>query len=768
MMVLNYKSIAGYLLGLSIITLFSCESGQVRNFGTEASISEAHFVGHDACIECHQEAFDQWMGSDHERAMDTAVATSVLGDFNNAQLITQNDTIRFYTRENKYYILAPGADGIKKEHEIAYTFGYRPLQQYLVRFEKGRLQCLPYTWDVQTKQWYSLVDSVYAGEDLSPHDWLYWTNNGQNWNAMCAECHSTDLKVNYDAQNRSFSTQWNSINVSCEACHGPASNHLLWADLDSVSQIGWSHTGFDRASIDLNSDQLMDQCVYCHARRSSMTDNGSTGDSYLNHMLPELISIDHYEFDGQIRDEDYVFGSFTQSRMHHRDVKCNDCHQVHSLETKLKGNTLCAQCHDYKVYDTPEHHFHNVTGTGQSKVLTNNGLYDQGDGTQCVDCHMTGQKYMGVDFRRDHSFRIPRPDVAEATGGHDACTDCHSNQSKKWAIEKLEEWYPNRKPSLHYGEVFYLAYEGEDMRAELNELITDTSHSEMVKASAIMHLGRLYPGYHHPEMKKALYDSSALARYAASRFYTDQSTDAVNSALLPMLDDSIAAIRLFAVQHLLQNDLTGLDTIRLKQLNEETSHYLSYLNRTAYMPSSRYNLGVYHAKAGDINEAQKQLKIAVDIDDRYYPALLNLAITASQKGQLDSAQYWLDKILKYEPQHEQALYYSALLWVEKQAYENAFDAFQKLIELYPKQSRYYYNASLLANTMGKSKLSIDYMINAVKWDPANPEYRYTLAYLYVENQQSKKAKPILQSILNAYPDYESAKLLLQSINSTAK
>ena len=71
------------------------------------------------------------------------------------------------------------------EFEITHTFGWYPLQQYLVPFPGGRLQCLPMAWDVREEKWYHL----YPKEPLDPKDWLYWTNGGQNWNGLCAECH---------------------------------------------------------------------------------------------------------------------------------------------------------------------------------------------------------------------------------------------------------------------------------------------------------------------------------------------------------------------------------------------------------------------------------------------------------------------------------------------------------------------------------------------------------------------------------------------------
>ena len=62
---------------------------------------------------------------------------------------------------------------------------------------------------------------------------------------------------------------------------------------------------------------------------------------------------------------------------------------------------------------------------------------------------------MGVDRRRDHGFRVPRPDVAVATGAPDACTDCHGDRDAAWAAAEIERRFP---ASTHRGPSFATAF----------------------------------------------------------------------------------------------------------------------------------------------------------------------------------------------------------------------------------------------------------------------------------------------------------------------
>ena len=141
---------------------------------------QAAFVGSQKCMDCHKAEYDKWQDSHHDHAMDVANDTTVLGNFNNAAVEFHGINSRFYRVGEKFFVHTQGPDGKMGEFEITHTFGWYPLQQYLVPFAGGRLQCLPIAWDVNKNTWYHL----YPKAPIAPDDWLYWTNAGQNWNGM--------------------------------------------------------------------------------------------------------------------------------------------------------------------------------------------------------------------------------------------------------------------------------------------------------------------------------------------------------------------------------------------------------------------------------------------------------------------------------------------------------------------------------------------------------------------------------------------------------
>jgi len=175
----------------------------------------------------------------------------------------------------------------------------------------------------------------------------------------------------------------------------------------------------------LDSQVQLRTCARCHARREVTSEKFVPGEPFLESHMPTLLEQPLYHTDGAIREEVYVWGSFVQSKMHAEGVRCVDCHDPHSLDIHTNERDLCLQCHSGETYATPDHHFHESGEPGSS----------------CVDCHMPQETYMVVDPRRDHSFRVPRPDRSAALGTPNSCNKCHTEESTDWAMKHWEQWW---------------------------------------------------------------------------------------------------------------------------------------------------------------------------------------------------------------------------------------------------------------------------------------------------------------------------------------
>ena len=191
------------VLGIATAVILICGVGFYIAANTPSGISAAElpavFVGSETCAGCHQAEAELWRASQHKQAMDHATEKSVLGDFSDATFDYFGVRSRFFRKDGKFLIETDGPDGTLAVFEVKYTFGVNPLQQYLIEFPDGRVQALSIAWDSRPKEqggqrWFHL----YPNEEIKHDDVLHWTKLNQNWNFMCAECHSTGVRKNYD------------------------------------------------------------------------------------------------------------------------------------------------------------------------------------------------------------------------------------------------------------------------------------------------------------------------------------------------------------------------------------------------------------------------------------------------------------------------------------------------------------------------------------------------------------------------------------------
>lgn len=408
-----------------VVIVLCCVLGVLAGdyFRPSSDSYTGQFVGRESCAQCHQTQAALFEGSHHDKAMEIANDDTVLGNFDNQTLEHYGVTSRMFRDGTRFMINTEGPDGKNRDFEIKYTFGYQPLQQYMVELDQeadlkddeiGKLQVLRVSWDTLAKKWFYLTPPD-AAEKLDPTDPLHWTGSTQNWNLTCAVCHSTNFKKNFDLETASYHSTFSEIDVSCEACHGPASYHV---ELATRKSLFWDRKhGFGLVNLKTkNNLQQIEACAPCHSRRTEIEEGFLPGCNFDQYFALQTVAQPIYHADGQIRDEDYVHGSFTQSKMFHNGVKCSDCHDVHSTKLIHSGNQVCTSCHQHPAgkYDTPNHH-HHAPGT---------------PGSNCVDCHMPQTTYMMVDKRRDHSFRVPDPALSLETGTPNACTACHLDPSK--------------------------------------------------------------------------------------------------------------------------------------------------------------------------------------------------------------------------------------------------------------------------------------------------------------------------------------------------
>ena len=709
-----------------------------REEPTAVSSTPSTFVGRSECIECHTEAYELWVGSDHDNAMDVVTDETVLGDFDDAEFTHAGMTSRFYRKDEGFFVFTEGPGGEMAEFEIEYTFGIEPLQQYLVPFPGGRLQALPIAWDTERNRWFTLNPETV----IAPDDWLHWTRNGQNWNGMCAECHSTNLEKNFDPETGTFDTTWSEIDVSCEACHGPGSRHVAWAQVDPMAREAIENYGLEVVSSGLDNRQYVEMCAPCHSRRAEIADYDHSQSELLEDHVPSLLTEGLYHADGQILDEVYVWGSFVQSKMYLNGVKCGDCHDPHSLALHREGNELCAQCHQPDVYDATSHHFHQKIVEGEPS-----------DGALCIKCHMPEQPYMVIDYRADHSLRVPRPDLSESLGVPDSCSQsgCHDDQTLEWNVEAYTKWYGEaRKP--HYGTVLAAARAGEPAAQDgLITLAEDPLNATIVRATALNALAAYPPERSLPVMQRALVDDDALMRHTAVTALMTESPEALAELLAPRLFDPVRAVRMRAATRLAGVARESLTTEQLAALDRELEAYIAAMRSNLDFASSGLNLGNLYEAQGDPDTAEEYYRKAIEVDALFFPAKMNLAVLLSRRGQDQEAELLLREIVDAYPEQYDAAYSLALLLVASGRREEALTYLDRAAEGLPQRSRIHYNRGLLLAMLGRDADAEEALYAALRLEPESVDYLYALIDFYARRNRLEEGLELSRRMIEAHP-----------------
>ncbi len=733
---------------------------------------DASFVGGQVCAGCHAPEAALWQGSHHDQAMQKANEQTVLGDFKDATLTHFGITSTFYRKAGKYFVRTDGPDGALHDYEIAYTFGVYPLQQYLVAFPGGRYQALPLAWDSRPKdqggqRWFHL----YPKEAVPAGDALHWTGMNQNWNYMCADCHSTNLQRNFDLATNSYRTSWSDIDVACEACHGPGSRHVAWAK-SSPTQYADGSKGLVAFLVDRSagkwvldpaigtaartaprsSNAEIETCGLCHSRRREITESFAYGHPLLDSVVPRLLEAGVYHADGQILEEDYEYGSFLQSRMFQKGVTCSDCHDPHSLKLRAAGNQVCGQCHLPAKFDV-ESHYHHKPGSA---------------GAQCADCHMPTRTYMVIDVRRDHAIRIPRPDLSVSLGTPNACNNCHTDRSAQWAADQVAKWYgPGRRMEPHYGAILDAGRrEQPGADANLAALALDGASPAIVRATALSLLPPFSANIGPEDIKAylaGLRDGDPAVRTASIEAMTPVAPAQKAAVVAPLLADEVKAVRIAAARSLAGAPPASLNPDQRAALDRASAELIAAEEATAARPETQLSIGAFEAERGHFAEAEAAYRAALRLDPGFAPAMVNLGDLYRATGRDSEAEPLLRQAIAVQPNYAPAEHALGLLLVRRHDMAGALAALQKAMVLAPEDARYAYVYGVALNSAGKPQDALEILKQAYARHPADVEILVGLVTISRDVGDQPAAIRYAEQLVQVAPNNRDGRALLESL-----
>ncbi|MGY2167483.1 tetratricopeptide repeat protein [Pseudomonas gingeri] len=699
----------------------------------------AQMVDEQQCQGCHAPQAKDWQGSHHQLAMQAATAETVLGDFADVSVNLEQQQTRFFRRDQDFWVNTQGADGVAADFKVAYTFGIAPLQQYLLEAPGGRLQALGVAWDTEKHRWFHL----YPGQGVDFKNPLHWSKPSQNANFMCIECHTTGYQRNFDAAGNRFASHWNSLGVGCQACHGPASNHLQW----TAAKSDLIHKGFavDLASKDATVE--IETCARCHARRAPLGDGYTVGKRLMDDYLPSVLTRELYALDGKIKDEVFEHGSFLQSKMFDKGVRCSDCHNPHSGELKATGNGVCLQCHNpsgksavagvdgrglqAKDYDSPEHHRHQP---GQP-------------GAQCIDCHMPGKFYMGNDFRHDHSFSIPNPERARVLGTPDACLGCHQGAAGDKVTTQFKLWHDSSAPAApRYDESLLLIRDGRPGAAEALYQQLQRSNLPAIQRATLLAELPSYPSEQALKLaSKDLAHGEPQVRESALRAVSAFVPPAERTALLaPLLEDPVKAVRISAARELLGASATGLGAAQ-PAWNKAISEYEQVQSSLRERAEANLNLAMLYQATGRGPQVEALLRTALLRDPDFLPALVTLVQWLEANGRGSEAGQRLDQALKEHPDAALLQHARGLALIRAGNTAQALPALRKAARLEPRNPQYGYVLAVALHDSGQIEAACAELETLLKHQPTQRNARLSLIQYYLENGHEPKAQVLLQA-----------------------
>jgi Flp pilus assembly protein TadD len=712
----------------------------------------AHYVGSETCAGCHRAEADLWRTSQHRHAMDHATEKTVLGDFSGAKFDYFGVRSHFFRQGGKFLVETDGPDGRLATFEIKFTFGLDPLQQYLIEFPDGRLQALSIAWDTRPKEkggqrWFHL----YPDEQIRYDDVLHWTKLNQNWNFMCAECHSTGLRKNYDAKTDRFATTWAEISVGCETCHGQGSRHVVWAReqrswwpfsrpveaskglrvrFDERNAITWAldpKTGnVIRSRPPAMLRKEVETCGLCHARRGQSSEDWVPGRWLSDTHVVSSLSRGLYHADGQMQDEVYNYGPFKQSRMFAAGVTCSDCHDPHSAKPRLAGDYICLQCHATEKYAAASHHRHEAV----SPPLT------------CASCHMSVRTYMVIDSRHDHSFRIPRPDLSAKLSTPNACNDCHTNKTAEWAAAAIEHWHgPIRKGLQIYGAAFDAAWNNRpDAATSLAAVAADVNMPAFARAGALSELRPYFSSAHLNLLRAGLVDPDPMVRIGAIDLLEGAPLQQQWTLAAPLLSDPVGGVRLRAASALAGVPPTQMSASDRSRFDRAAAEFIAAQRLNAERPEARSALALFYAQRGQSGLAEAEYKAALQLSPQFAPAAINLADLYRQLGREGDGEAILRTALAASPRDSGLHHARGLALARLKRLDEALMELRTAAELEPNRARYAYVYAVALRSAGRATEAMTVLKDNVA---RNPTDRNILSALITMSRDAGDTKSTL-------------------------
>jgi tetratricopeptide (TPR) repeat protein len=428
-----------------------------------------------------------------------------------------------------------------------------------------------------------------------------------------------------------------------------------------------------------------------------------------------------------------------------------DCHEPHALKLRAEGNAVCARCHNAAVFDTEKHHFHRAGTTG----------------AQCVECHMPARTYMVVDPRRDHSIRIPRPDLSLSIGTPNACTRCHGDRKADWAAAAMGKWYGDgwrRRP--HFGTTFHAAAtQGARVLPSLLAIADDPAMPSIVKATAATLAEPYLRSESLPVVRKLLAHFNANVRIAALG-QIERFEPAVRAqAAAPLLSDPVRGVRVEAARVMADVNDDQLTPDQRRAREQAAGEYVKSLQEHSDWPTANVSLGNLRMRQGRSEEAIAAYERALSLDPRFTAAYVNLADAHRELGREAEGEKVLRRGLELLPRAADLHHVLGLLLVRKGDKAAGLKEFEAAVKLAPDNARYAYVHAVALHSAGKRDAALAELRAINERYPYDLDVLGALVSINREAGNLKAALPYARKLAELFPNDAGLQQLISELET---
>jgi tetratricopeptide (TPR) repeat protein len=712
------------------------------------------YAGSASCRQCHEPFYQLWSPSHHGLAMQPYTFA-----FAQASLTAPEGPVK--TGKNEYvaclgkeegWVLERGPEG-EKRHRIAHVMGGKNVYYFLTPLERGRLQTLPVAYDVRTRKWFDTAASGVRHFPSAAADTpVHWTDPMFTFNTSCHGCHVSQLSTNYDLKTDTYRTTWAEPGINCEACHGPAQEHVRVCQTAPAGQA--PHDLKIIRTKPFTAEQINSMCGSCHAKLSPVSKSFKPGDRFFDRF--DLTTLEHPDFypDGRDLGENYTMTSWRMSPcVKSGKLSCVHCHTSsgrYRFAGDEKPNAACLPCHQEKVDNATAHTHHQVDSTGN----------------RCIACHMPMTEFARM-ARSDHSMRPPTPAATLKFKSPNACNLCHKDRDPMWADQQVRQWHKEdyQKPVLEQATLVDAARRGDWRQLGAILAYVGSKDREEIAATSLV---RLLHGCDSPAkwpvvIKALQEDSSPLMRAAAAQTLEGHTAPESLRALAKATADEYLLVRVRAAGALAGIPVEQLPSERQEAVRRATAELLEALHARPDDYASQYNLGNFHMQRGDQEQALASFQSAIRLRPDFVPPYVNIAFVYNAKGENDKAEASFRKAIALEPNNPVVHLNRGMLLGEMKRPAEAEQAFRKCLALDPNSAVAAYNLAVML-APDRPYESLRWCERAYKLHPEEGKYGYTYAFFLHQQRETDEAVKVLKDMVRRNVPYADAYALLGEIH----